>query len=330
MGLEKRMPVMHIRPAGGAADWPSRVLRLVVAGAALSGCARAGLLDALTPAGDYLRQGDIVYGAAPRQKLDIYRPRKADRRRTVLVFLYGGAWRSGIKTDYRFVAEALTRRGLTVVIPDYRLYPEVEFPAFVNDAALATRWVRDNAVMLGVDPDRIFLMGHSAGAHMATLLALDPRYLAAVDLRPRDVAGIVGIAGPYDSLPVAPAVKEVFAATADLTITQPIAFAGPDAPPMLLVHGTADTTVYPRNSERLAAKLRSAGAPVRLALHPGRGHLDILLGLSSVLGGNSRLMREIEEFLATSPVLVDRGLDLVESGAVTETYRGFRSTNESG
>lgn len=289
---------MHIRAF-------SRIRPALLGGllAALAACAPARLLDAVTPEGGYIRIADIAYGTLARQKLDLYRPTTSDRRRTAVVFFYGGGWRSGEKADYRFVAESLTRRGITVIVPDYRVYPEVMFPAFVEDGARATAWVADNAEAFGLDPSRIFLMGHSAGAHIAALLALDPRFLGEAGVAPKLIAGVIGIAGPYDFLPFASQrVREVFAVAPDPALTQPIAFARAGGPPMLLIHGVEDRTVYPRNSERLAAKLAAAGAPVRLRRYGGRGHVDIMLGLSSVFMGEGRLMRDVEEFFSNPGV----------------------------
>lgn len=264
---------------------------LVVLAGLLAGCSPTRLLDAVTPAGDYRLERALAYGEHPRQRLDVYHPVGEDRG-IVIVFFYGGSWRFGDRAGYRFVAESLTRRGITVVIPDYRLHPEITFPAFVEDGAMALRWVRDNRVKPGA---RLFVMGHSAGAHIAALLALDPRYQA------RDgLAGLIGIAGPYDFLPMtAPRTRAVFGTLADDPVTQPITFASPAAPPALLIHGATDTTVYPRNSQNLAAALRSAGVPARLSLYPDRGHVDIMLGLSSVFAGDGRLMSELTSFLGS-------------------------------
>lgn len=290
------MPGMHIRAF-------SRFGRVLLAGLLATACAPARLLDAVTPDGAYTRTADIAYGTLARQKLDLYRPMAADPRRTAVIFFYGGGWRSGEKGDYRFVAESLTRRGLTVIIPDYRIHPEAVFPAFVEDGARAVRWTRDNAEALGIDPERIFLMGHSAGAHIAALVALDPRYLAGVGAPANAVSGVVGIAGPYDFLPiVSPSVREVFGAVPNLVETQPISFVRSDAPPMLLVHGMEDRTVYSRNSERLAERLMELGASVRLVRYVGRGHVDIMLGLSSVFMGEGHLMRDIAEFFSAPDV----------------------------
>lgn len=283
----------------------SRIRPALLSGllAALTACVPARLLDAVTPEGTYTRTADIAYGTLARQKLDLYRPASSDPRRTAVVFFYGGGWRSGEKADYRFIAESLTRRGITVIIPDYRVYPEVMFPGFVEDGARATTWVAGNAETYGIDPSRIFLMGHSAGAHIAALLALDERFLARAGGVPKPIAGVIGIAGPYDFLPfTSQRVREIFAAEPDQALTQPITFARRDASPMLLVHGTEDRTVYPRNSERLAERLTALGASVRLVRYVGQGHVDIMLGLSSVFMGEGRLIRDVAEFFSDPDV----------------------------
>ncbi len=140
------------------------------------------MLDSLVPQGSYVRTPDVAYGALPRQRLDVYRPREVRRDARIVVFFYGGYWQSGRKEDYRFVAEALTSRGLIAVMPDYRLYPEVTFPGFVEDGALAVKWVHDHAAEIGGDAGRVYLMGHSAGGHIAALLTLDEHYLREVGL----------------------------------------------------------------------------------------------------------------------------------------------------
>ena len=115
-------------------------------------------------------------------------------------------WRrlaSGSKRTYRYVAKALARRGYVAVLPDYRIYPQARYPDFLDDGALAVRWVKDNAKRFGGDPQKIFLMGHSAGAHIAAMLAIDATWLQKVGLVPgRDIAGLIGVSGPYDFLPL--------------------------------------------------------------------------------------------------------------------------------
>src|ERR1700744_5976030 len=176
---------------------------------------------------------DIPYSAGSRHKLDVFQPRSAAGA-PIVIFFYGGGWRSGRKTMYGFAGRALARRGYVAVLPDYRVYPDAKYPDFLDDGAHAVRWVKDNAAKIGGDPASIFLMGHSAGAHIAAMLSLDARWLAKVGLAPgRDIAGFIGLAGPYDFLPLR---DEIY-----LTIfggnrpeTQPICHVTPGAPPALL------------------------------------------------------------------------------------------------
>ncbi len=275
--------------------FPTRRLGLLfLAGSSLVGCTPARALTAVAPTRSYSATTDLAYGPDPRHRLDVYEPRTPDPRGTTVVFFYGGTWREGDRRDYRFVAEALARHGITTVIPDYRLYPEVSFPAYVEDAAAAVRWVRDTR---GAAP--LFVAGHSAGAHLAALVAYDGRYLSALGLTPATISGLIGVAGPYDFLPIElPAVREVFADVPDLQATQPVNFVAPGAPPALLLQGEDDTTVRPRNAHSLAQRLRTAGSPARAVVYPQRGHVDILFGLSSVFAGDGAMMSEVLRFVA--------------------------------
>lgn len=261
-----------------------------------AGCSGLGVLDALTPAGANTAITDIAYGALPRQKLDVYRPQEPGPH-PVIVFFYGGGWESGERGPYRFVAESLTRHGYVVVIPDYRVYPEARFPTFIEDAAQAVRWARDNAGQYGGDPTRLFLMGHSAGAHIAAMVALDGRYLARVGMERRALKGFIGLAGPYDFLPLTSDKFKKILAAPDMAQTQPITFADEGAPSMLLLHGLDDTTVLPRNSVNLAARLRENGATVDARYYPNMAHVGILLGLSSVLFGDRVVLADALTFL---------------------------------
>jgi acetyl esterase/lipase len=212
--------------------------------------------------------------------LDVHRARGVSDKAPVVVFLYGGDWRKGRRQDYRFVGQSLAKAGLLVFVPDYRKFPQVTFPAFVEDAARSVAWARRHAAEYGGDPSRIFLVGHSAGAHIAAMLATDARFLQAVGMRPRDLAGVVGLSGPYDFLPLTdPDLQEVFAPEARWAQTQPVNFVDGDEPPFLLFQGTADTTVRPHNSVSLVAKLRSVGEPVQLQMMDGTGHAGTLLDL---------------------------------------------------
>jgi acetyl esterase/lipase len=248
-------------------------------------CSPTAVLNALAPRDGVTPTRNIAYADGPRHRLDIYAPLPAVTPAPVIVFFYGGGWASGSKAMYRFVGAGLAARGVLVVIPDYRLYPEVRFPAFMDDAATAVAWTRANASRFGGDPRRLFLMGHSAGAQIATLLALDAGYLRSVHLSPRrDVCGVIGLAGPYDFLPLRSAtLRDVFGPEAERPRSQPINYVSAQAPPMLLLAGRNDITVDPGNTLRLAGRLRAAGGTVEDRLYPLIGHATLIAAFSGPL-----------------------------------------------
>jgi acetyl esterase/lipase len=244
----------------------------------LGGCSPAALLNATVPRKGYTLEPDIAYGPDPRQKLDLYRPDAPRADGKAVIFFYGGSWDSGRKGDYLFVAQALTAGGYAVVISDYRLYPEVHFPAFVEDSAQAVRWASDR-----VGSAKLFVMGHSAGAHIALLLMTNTPYLQAAGVDRMALPGVVGLCGPYDFLPLTSAKLIDIFGSANNPDMEAITFTRAPLPPALLIHGTADETVYPRNSARLAAAWRKAGAPVELKLYPGVGHIDVVASFADLL-----------------------------------------------
>ena len=258
----------------------------------LGACSPLRLLDPpARPAG--MEEG-IAYGPLARQRLDLYRPAPAAAAPPLVVFFYGGAWQTGARRDYRFAGAALARLGAVAVLPDYRLYPETRFPGFVEDAALATRWALDQAGALGADPARVFLAGHSAGAHIALLLALDRRWLGAARGR---IAGAIGLAGPYDFLPITRAdIIPIFAGTPPAD-TQPISHVGADAPPLLLLTGAADRVVEPRNTRALAAAARAAGGRAEAVIYPGIDHAGVLLSLAPWFAGRAPVLADIGRFI---------------------------------
>ncbi len=244
-------------------------------------CSPLTVLNSLVPSDGYSRANDLAYGAGPRRRLDVYHGKPRRGGSPVIVFFYGGSWKNGARGDYEFVGEAFTRRGFTVVVPDYRVYPEVRFPEFVRDAAQAVRWTADNIAAYGGDPKRLFIAGHSAGAHIAALLALDARYLNAVGVDRGTICGLVGLAGPYAFDPLGtPNVRPVFAHLFDPETARPIRYVARGAPPALLLHGLDDTVVRAWNSKLLARALAWVGTPVRLKLLPDIGHAELLLSLS--------------------------------------------------
>ena len=249
----------------------------------VGGCTRFDLLNATVPSGDYTLHPAIPYGSQPRQTLDVCIPLAPRRAPDVVVFFYGGDWQDGSKEGYRFVAEALTSRGFIAIMPDYRLYPQVTFPAFVQDGAMAVKWAHDHASDYGGDPSCVFLMGHSAGAHIAAMLTLNGKYLQAVGLDRSAIKGTVGLSGPYDFVPP-PDDRAAFNMSRTDTHPdpniEPIHFVDGKEPPMLLVTGLKDTTVDPGNTFRLAARIADAGGRVKVITYPGCGHVGVVLSLA--------------------------------------------------
>lgn len=241
----------------------------------------------------------IAYGDDVRQKLDIYTPaEKAGTPRPVLIFFHGGAWRDGERDGYGFLGRAFASRGFVTVVADYRKAPTVRFPAFVEDTAAAVAWVHDNVAKHAGDANRIFVMGHSAGAHVAMMTALDPQWLAANNLKPDIIKGVIGLAGPYDFLPLTTESSKIaLGQWPDLTETQPITYARADAPPLLLLTGDQDTVVKPRNSKILAAKIDELGGAQQLKIYPGVDHADIIMAIARPFRNKAPVIADVVNFI---------------------------------
>ncbi len=249
--------------------------------------------------GSHERQVEIAYGDDPKHRLDAYVPVGAGAEaRPLVVFWHGGGWNSGDKAEYRFVGAALAESGYAAVLPNYRHYPQVLMPGFMEDAAQAALWAAEHASALGADPNRVYLMGHSAGAHLAALLTLDTRYFAATGRPAPRIAGVIGLSGPYDFLPLLePDVREMCGPPEQYAQSQPINFARTGAPPMLLIHCSTDDRVWPKNSVNLAAALRACGADVTLKLYRERGHADTLAALSIPARRRAPTLADIAAFI---------------------------------
>jgi acetyl esterase/lipase len=241
---------------------------------------------------------DVTYGSALRDRIDIYRPRRAAKS-PVIVFFYGGSWQFGHRNEYSFAAGLLAKQGFVVAVPDYRLYPQVKFPEFLDDCAAATAFIIKNIADYGGDPGQIFLMGHSAGAYNAVMLALAPQFLDAHGASPAALAGAIGLSGPYDFLPLRdPVIKDIFSPPEDIKTTQPITYAHEGAPPLLLLHGGDDITVLPRNTTALGAKLRQLGGVVETKIYPKLGHIGMILAILPYLSWRAPVLQDVLGFIA--------------------------------
>jgi acetyl esterase/lipase len=285
----------------------TRILAIAVPGAAvlslgaLVACSPLKAINAVSPAGATTVAAGLRYGDGDRRQLDVYRPPPSAVPAPVIVFFYGGNWVSGARGDYAFVGRALAARGYVVVVPDYRLYPQVRYPAFLEDAANAVAWTEREVARYGGDPRRVFVMGHSAGAYNAAMLALDARWLGAEHVAPASLRGWIGLAGPYDFLPIQnPTTRPVFDYPATDADTQPIAHASAAAPPALLIAPKEDGTVDPvRNTGRLAARLRADGVPVREIYYGGVSHTTLVASLSATLRHLAPTLDAVDDFVRT-------------------------------
>jgi acetyl esterase/lipase len=287
-----------LRPFDNFRVYPVRRIIFVLAAALLlTGCSPADPLNLLAWRHGIEITRSVAYGEVPRQTLDIYRP-AAPAKSPVVVFFYGGSWQTGDKETYLFAATALAQRGYVVVVPDYRVYPQVRYPVFLRDGARAVRWAKDNAARFGGDPGRLFIMGHSAGAYIAAMLVLDGRWLQEAGLTPnRDVAGLIGISGPYDFLPLHGTLATIFGGS-NVLDTQPISHVAPGAPPSFLVTGRRDRIVEPSNTTRLAARLAASRDKAVVKTYPWVGHITIIGSFAWPLRFLSPVLADVDRFIA--------------------------------
>lgn len=272
---------------------------LAAIGALLSGCSAAGALNALVPRDSYRGREGVAYGSDPRQQLDVYQPlagAATPAATPLVVFFYGGNWKGGERGDYRFIGEALASQGAVVVIPDYRLYPQVRYPDFLHDSAAAVRWAFMHARELGADPSNVVVMGHSAGAYNAAMLALDSRWLGPQRER---LAGFIGMAGPYDFLPIEnPDTQRAFSWPGTPADSQPITHVNAKAPRTLLIAPEKDNLVNPqRSTVGLGERLRAAGVDTTVRVLPGVSHTTVIGAIARPLRGLAPVWPEVARFL---------------------------------
>jgi acetyl esterase/lipase len=274
----------------------------LVAASIVVACGGIAFTAANAPAlfGEFSRRADVAYGTRPRQQLDVYSPTRA-KDLPIVVFWYGGGWDSGKKSQYRFVGAALAKAGYVAVLPDYRLYPEAKFPAFVQDGAEALAWVASHATEIGGDPKRIYVAGHSAGAHLAAMLAYDLSFTERVGLPPDTVLGFIGLSGPYALDPNNAIYRAIFAAPFTPAEWQPVQLARSGAPPALLMHGESDEVVYVGHARQMAAALEAVDVEVSLRIYEGRGHRDTAAAFAVPAPHKLPVLEEIRRFIDANP-----------------------------
>lgn len=271
-----------------------------------AGCASPRVANTLAAKSGFRVVENQPYQRGLGLEMDVYYPAEASGA-PVVVFFYGGRWRQteGDKSNFRFVGQALASRGFVVMVPNLRAYPAVRFPLFVNDAAQAVRWARDNARAYGGNADQMFVMGHDSGAHIAALLALDPEYLKAAGADRDQLRGMIGLAGAYDFMPItAPDLRDLFGPVDRFRYSQPVFYVDGNNPPLLLMHGRNDETIPVSNTESLAKRVAQNGGAVETVLYDSLSHAMILNSLASYLRGRADVLDNIEEFIkrmATQP-----------------------------
>lgn len=279
-----------------------RVLIFLILILTLFSCANTGLkvINGLAKSQHYRSFNDIEYAKYPHNKLNLYLPKEKAIIATI-IFYYGGCWghcSQYNKDDYLFVADTLTHYGYAVVIPDYRKFPAVQFPEILSDAKQSTLWVLNHLHGYGIKNDNIFIMGHSAGAHIGALLVADENKLKENLFK---INGFIGLAGPYDFYPFnAQYMYELFSPENDYHNSQPINFINGNEPPHLILQGKNDNRVFPHNAINLAKKLKENDINNQLVIYEKMSHAKILLNFSKPLRKNSKVLESVKQFIAAN------------------------------
>ncbi|HRD75367.1 MAG TPA: alpha/beta hydrolase [Hyphomicrobiaceae bacterium] len=257
------------------------------------------LFNAISAESGIVTHRGLAYGPGPRHRLDIYRAPAGRERRALVVFYYGGGWTEGERATYAFVANALAARGYTTVVPDYRLFPEVRYPDFLDDAVAAYRWTRSSLAGGCGAPRPVVVMGHSAGAYIAAMVALDGMLRRGTGAPLPAPAALIGLAGPYAFDPTTwPSTKAIFAPAAGRPDrARPVAFVRGPAPPALIMHGSADTIVQLYNSRDLVAVLRASGNVAVGIEYPRLGHVGLLTAIARPLRWRGTVLDDIADFI---------------------------------
>ncbi|MDF1815136.1 MAG: alpha/beta hydrolase [Verrucomicrobiales bacterium] len=229
------------------------------------------------------------YGEHSRQKLDVLSPDEAQDL-PVVVFIHGGGWIRGDKKIYRFVQRRLEEEGIVSVSANYRLSPEVTFPAFIDDGAAVVAWTKENIAAHGGDPNRIYLMGHSAGAHTVAMLGLDESYLEKVGVERDAIKGVIPIAAPLMlKASQVPQLSFVFGAARDEEMW-PLGFIDGNEPPFLLLQGEQDPLVQPIHSKVAKQMIEAKGGSVTAHYFKDHDHMSIIGAFASKFEKKGNIM----------------------------------------
>jgi acetyl esterase/lipase len=265
----------------------------------LSSCVSGGLkvINSLAKSKEFESHQNLPYADKAHNNLNLFIPKNQNIKATI-IFFYGGCWGNCStlnKDHYLFVVDTLVQQGYAVVVPDYRKFPDVLFTEIIEDAKLATQWTIQNLKRYDITNENIFLMGHSAGAHMAAMLVADENFLGK-DLN--RISGFIGLAGPYDFYPFTDQyMYKLFSPENDYFNSLPINFINGNEPPHLLLQGKKDKRVFIHNAVNLAEKLKLNGVDHQLVLYEKMSHTRILLSLSKVFKNRSNVINDITQFI---------------------------------
>lgn len=273
----------------------------------LSGCDKSELflVNSMAKFGDYVGHTNIHYGNHAEQSLDIYLPDSIDDKNftqyATVIFFYGGCWGACsnlVKNDYLFVAETLTANNIIAVVVDYRKFPAYLFPDIMLDAKHAVEWVSKNIENYGGNKNNLFLMGHSAGAHIASLLTFNENYLTVSAYN--NIKGFIGLAGPYDFLPFTESYQpKLFGPPENYALSQTTNFVDGSEPPSLLLYGNDDTRVKSRNIKSLTKIIKEKYGKVDARYYDKVDHTELLSALSIPFRGTQPILTDIVQFISS-------------------------------
>jgi acetyl esterase/lipase len=252
-----------------------------------------GVLNGISPSGGVGVSKNIAYGSEPLQDLDIYYPKPLTQamkaQNTIsnsypmVVFVHGGSWESGTKEEYAFVGQSFAQAGYVTAVINYRKAPEYVYPAYVKDTAQAIAWSYNNAARFYADPQRLAVVGHSAGAFNMMAAVSNEDFLAPYGISPKDISAVVGIAGPYSYDFRKFSSATAFPAEATPDEVMPDRHIKGSQPPYLLLTAENDEIVYESNTIKMTKALKAYGANVENGEIEGASHATSIGAMASPL-----------------------------------------------